>query len=52
MRETSLEAFKKIKDNGLLSKRRLEVCWAIAEFGPITANGLVRKMKIKYHNAN
>lgn len=45
VRETSLEVFKRIKDNGLLSQRRLEVYSGLFEYGPCTANELFKKMR-------
>jgi hypothetical protein len=44
-RKTSIDAYYKIKQEGLLSKRRMEVYEALYEFGPLTANELVRHMK-------
>jgi hypothetical protein len=41
-RDTSKEAFEKIKSNGLLSKRRFEVYDLLYHFGPLTANETVR----------
>lgn len=37
IRETSLEAYKEIRRNGLLKKRQLEVYTALFERGPSTA---------------
>lgn len=45
VRDTSLEVFKRIKDNGLLSQRRLEVYAGLFEYGPCTANELFKKMR-------
>lgn len=39
IRKTSIEAFKTIKENGLLSARRLEVYSYIFEHGPCTIRG-------------
>lgn len=48
VRETSIEAYNKIKDNGLLSKRRFQVYDILFEFGPMTANECFLKMKEYY----
>lgn len=37
MRQTSIEAYRKIKEEGLLSKARLDVYKALYECGPATA---------------
>lgn len=54
-RHTSIEAFNTIKENGLLSKRRLEVYSALFKHGPCTANELgvqLRKMFAENVNLN
>lgn len=45
VRKTSLEAYNLIKENGLLSKRRMEIYFALYEHGPCTANELFKKTK-------
>lgn len=37
-RQTSIEVFKQIRDNGLLSKRRMEVYEIVFNHGPMTSN--------------
>lgn len=37
MRRTSLEAYRTINENGLLSKRRLEIYNLVFDFGPLTS---------------
>jgi hypothetical protein len=37
-RQTSIEAYNKIKENGLLSRRRWEVYDILFRLGPLTAN--------------
>lgn len=49
-RKTSIEAYNTIKENGLLSKRRLEVYEALFEFGPCTGGELFRKANAKQKN--
>ena len=49
MRDTSLDAYYKIRDEGLLSKRRFEVYEALVKHGPCTANELFRKWKYRSH---
>lgn len=44
IRQTSLEAYNTIKENGLLSGRRLEVYSALYEYGPCTGTELFYKM--------
>ena len=51
-RRTSLETYKKIKENGLLSKRRWQVYDILFQYGPITANELCRIALTKYPEAN
>ena len=52
MRKTSLETYQKIKDNGLLSKRRMEVYDMLFHHGPLTANEIVRKAKLLHPKTN
>jgi hypothetical protein len=42
-RDTSIEAYHAIRDNGLLSKRRFQVYDELYHNGPLTANEVVRK---------
>lgn len=44
-RKTSAEAFQKIKDEGLLSKRRLEVYETLYTYGPMTGMELLMRLK-------
>lgn len=48
IRRTSTESYNKIRNDGLLSRRRFEVYEALLQFGPCTANELFREMK--YNN--
>ena len=43
-RRTSIEAYRKCKELGLLSKRRLEIFAVIAHHGPLTAGEIGRCM--------
>lgn len=43
-RETSLEAYRKIQEDGLLSKRRWEVYESLFKCGPATAMGIFNFM--------
>lgn len=54
VRDTSLEVYNRIKEEGVLSKRRLEVYEALFQHGPATSNELFRKMKgsIRVSQAN
>ena len=52
MRPTSLETYRNIRENGLLSKRKWEVYDIVYKHGPITANEIVRMSKRKYPNGN
>lgn len=45
VRDTSIEVFHRIRAEGLLSERRLEVYSALFEYGPCSANELFRKMR-------
>lgn len=45
-RDTSIETYCKIKDSGLLSKRRFEVYSLLYEWGPLTGSQIVKR----YHN--
>lgn len=40
IRNTSVEAYNKIKDEGLLSRRRLQVYDVLYKHGPLTATGI------------
>lgn len=44
IRDTSREAYNKIKAEGLLSKRRWQVYDALTQYGPCTANELHARM--------
>lgn len=44
VRETTLECWKKINEEGLLSKRRMEIYNALYACGPMTSNELFREM--------
>lgn len=46
-RKTSIEAYKQIRDSGLLSERRFEVYDVVFRHGPLTAN---EAFKILYDN--
>lgn len=46
VRETSIEAFKAITNNGLLSKRRMEVYSALFDHGPCTGSELNHMMSL------
>lgn len=50
IRETSIEAYRTIKEKGLLSKRRLEVYEQLYEYGPMTAGQIGRRM-VGYRSA-
>jgi len=54
VRDTSLSAYKQIKEQGLLSERRLQVYSDLFRYGPCTANELYLKMdrKVKSTQAN
>lgn len=52
MRLTSINAYNRIKDEGLLSQRRLEVYQILYQHGPLTANEIVRKAKESHPNVN
>lgn len=45
VRETSQEAYFKIKDDGLLSERRWQVYDVLFRFGPLTGNEALRHLK-------
>jgi len=49
---TSKIAYKTIIENGLLSKRRLEVYQILLKYGPLTAYEIVEKARTKYPSAN
>lgn len=44
MRQTSVSAYRKIRDEGLLSKRRWEVYNVLFHHGPLTATGIASKI--------
>lgn len=44
-RDTSIEAFNKIRDNGLLSKRRMQVYEYLFEHGPCTAKQVTGNLR-------
>lgn len=44
VRDTSIEVFHRIREEGLLSERRLEVYSSLFQHGPASANELFRKM--------
>lgn len=46
-RQTSIEAHNKIKEDGMLSKKRLETYSALFEYGPATAAELSKKVSAK-----
>jgi hypothetical protein len=48
-RQTSIDAYNKIKQNGLLSKRRWEVYFTLYNHGPLTSSELFEHYK-KYFN--
>lgn len=52
IRETSIEVYNKIKDDGLLSRRRFEVYEILFKHGPLTGNEIVRVARRKYPDAN
>jgi len=52
-RDTSLEAYKKIKENGMLGKRKMEIYDVVFRHGPLTANEAFNILKLeKYRNLN
>jgi len=52
VRQTSIETYRKIESDGLLSKRRFEVYSMLFDSGPLTANEIVRHSKQHYPNTN
>ena len=48
IRQTSIDCYNKIKAEGLLSKRRLEVYEILFHHGQLTANEIVRISKKTY----
>lgn len=48
IRDTSIEAYKKIRENGLLSKRRFEVYDILFNNGPLTGSEVAIKFKKTY----
>jgi hypothetical protein len=51
-RQTSIDCYNAIKENGLLSKRRMEVYEILFRYGDMTANEIVRKSKAHYPHTN
>lgn len=49
VRQTSLEAFEKIRKDGSLSRKRWEVYEALYECGPATSNELLRHLQTVKH---
>lgn len=47
MRPTSIEAYKKIKESGLLSQRRFQVYEALCEIGRATKNEISKHLHLK-----
>jgi len=47
MRKTSLDAYNSIRENGILSRARFLVYSNLFESGPLTANELAEKMKVR-----
>jgi hypothetical protein len=47
MRRTSLEAYQEIVENGLLSKRRLQVYQILFKYGPLTGGQILQIAKSK-----
>lgn len=52
MRDTSIEAYNRIKDEGLLSERRLQVYEILFENGPLTGNQLIKIAQKQYPMLN
>jgi hypothetical protein len=52
MRNTSLDAYERIKAEGLLSRRRFEVYEIVTLHGPVTAHRMVKFARSKYPEAN
>ncbi len=52
IRETSIETYHHIKENGLLSQRRFEVYEILFHNGPLTAHEVVKIARHKYPEAN
>lgn len=50
-RSTSIESYNKIKDNGLLSKRRWQVYDILFKHGALTASELAIKFRIMYESS-
>jgi DNA-binding MarR family transcriptional regulator len=48
VREASLIAFKRIKESGVLSERRIQVLELLVQHGPCTGSELALKYKAKY----
>lgn len=49
IRKTSIEAYRAIMDNGLLSKRREQVYDCLYTYGPLTRNQLSELLRVRYH---
>jgi len=47
-RQTSIEAYNKIKDEGLLSERRWQVYDCLYDIGPATGGEVFKEMKRRY----
>lgn len=47
-RQTSIEAYNTIKENGLLSLRRWQFYDVLFRFGPLTQNECARKVELVY----
>lgn len=47
MRDTSIKAYNSIKDNGLITGRRMEVYTCLYQFGPLTASQVFQKTGLK-----
>lgn len=45
IRQTSIDAYNKIKQNGSLSSRRWEVYDVLFKYGPLTGNEAIEKLK-------
>ena len=51
-RQTSIATYHQIEQEGLLSKRRLEVYQILFKYGPLTAHEIVDVARTKYPKAN
>ena len=52
VRDTSIEAYITIKENGLLSQRRFQVYECLYKHGPMTANDVIRWYRDQYPDVN